>query len=157
MIFSDRKPKWIQAKSGFGVWGVWGTICTVNFIERMAQKLCRIILLHLGLITFRFHFGKTRKPIMIFGLGRRVRDSQSQQSLTLDTPDDSKQFKKIPIHFENYYFWNLKILGLYLFVLLEKAGTEDPSDKFLKTLNMGSISSRKHALEAEYWMWEQYL
>ena len=44
------------------IWGLWGPISTVNFKEKVAQKFHTIILLHLGLITFRFHFGKARKP-----------------------------------------------------------------------------------------------
>ena len=34
---------------------------TANFTLRIAQKLCRITLLHLGLVTCRFHFGRTRE------------------------------------------------------------------------------------------------
>ena len=35
-----------------------------NIWKRIAQKLRRTILLHLGLGTFRFHYGRTLKPIM---------------------------------------------------------------------------------------------
>ena len=56
-------PRPPRENSGFGVSGVWGAIFT-----RVAQKLRRLILLHFGLIVFRIHFGKTRKPFifMIF-------------------------------------------------------------------------------------------
>ena len=47
-----REKRWI-----WGL-GVWGAICIVNIIERIAQKLRRIILLHFGLVTFRIHVGK---------------------------------------------------------------------------------------------------
>ena len=48
-----------------------GAIFIVSFIKRLAQKLRRIILLHFGLVTFRIHLKKTRKPyiFMISGLG----------------------------------------------------------------------------------------
>ena len=39
--------------------GVRGVIPIANFIKRVAQKLRIIILLQLGLVTFRFHVGKT--------------------------------------------------------------------------------------------------
>ena len=41
----------------------------VNFKRRIARQICRIILLHFGLVFFRFRFGKTRNPVvfMIFG------------------------------------------------------------------------------------------
>ena len=42
------------------IW-VWGTIFIVNIEKRIARKLSRIILLHFGLVAFRFHFGRTRK------------------------------------------------------------------------------------------------
>ena len=48
-------------KSRFRFWGVWGTILTVNVHKRVAQKLLRIVLLHCGLVTFRFRFGKNAK------------------------------------------------------------------------------------------------
>ena len=41
-----------------------GGICIVNFKKRVARKLHRIILLHFGLVTFRFHSGRTLKPLM---------------------------------------------------------------------------------------------
>ena len=66
-------------KSGFGVSGVWGAIFIVILWKRAAQKLRRIILLHLGLVTFRFHYGRPLTPYMhdfqIFG---RVHDSPNQ-------------------------------------------------------------------------------
>ena len=48
-----------NADSGSGGGGWVGGRFHCNFIQRLAQKLCRIILLHLGLVTVPFHFGKT--------------------------------------------------------------------------------------------------
>ena len=39
----------------------------VNFMRRIAQKLRIIILLHFGIITLRFHFGKTRTLFVFHG------------------------------------------------------------------------------------------
>ena len=50
-----------------GSWGVWGAISIVDFKKRVARKLHRIILLHLGLVTFRFHFGKPEQSLFDFG------------------------------------------------------------------------------------------
>ena len=46
--------------------GVWGVFFIVNCLKRVAQSLRRIILLHFGLVTFRIHFGKTRKPSFLW-------------------------------------------------------------------------------------------
>ena len=88
---SFRKIKNSEKNPVLGPGGSEGAILTVNFEKRVARKLRRIILLHLRLITFGFHFGKTRKPFicMIFGLFGYVRDSQNQ-FLALETPNDSK-------------------------------------------------------------------
>ena len=49
--------------------GLWGQF-RVNIIERIAQKLRIMVLLHFGLVTFRIRSGM-RKPIifMVFGPG----------------------------------------------------------------------------------------
>ena len=48
-------------------------ISVVNIWERIAKKLCIIILLRFGLVTFRFHYRRTRKPLtfMIWGFSIR--------------------------------------------------------------------------------------
>ena len=48
--------------------GVWGAISIVRIMKRIAQKLCRICLLHSGLVFF-ISLWKIQKPIsfMIFG------------------------------------------------------------------------------------------
>ena len=55
-------------KSDLGPGWFWGTILNVKSMTRLAQKLHIIILLHLGLVTFRIHLKKLRKRIifMIF-------------------------------------------------------------------------------------------
>ncbi len=61
-------------KSDLGSMGVWGAISIVNMMKRIAQKLRRIILLHFGLVTFRFHYLENPKThnfhdFSIFGRG----------------------------------------------------------------------------------------
>ena len=48
-----------QEKCGFGVWSGWGTVFIIHFEKRKARKLLSILLLHFGLILFRFDFWKT--------------------------------------------------------------------------------------------------
>ena len=70
-----------------------GAIFIVTFKKRMSRQLRRMTLIHLGLLTFRFHFGKTRQVIffMIFGPGGRDHDSQNQLLwITLETQIYSK-------------------------------------------------------------------
>ena len=64
----------------WGSGGVWKSILIVNCHERVAQKLRRIIQLHIGLETFTFHFPKNQKNIisMIFGTSGHIDESQNQ-------------------------------------------------------------------------------
>ena len=118
---SYRKSGEIREKSGVGVWEVWEAIFIVHFKKRVAHKLRRITLLHLGLITLRIHFRKTRKPFifMIFIF--------SDVSMTLKT----NYFKlwrhqmtpSNQIIFGGNIMGNLKILELQHFVkCLEMSG-----------------------------------
>ena len=52
-----------------GLGGLGGFIFTVSIMKRIAQKLRRSILRHLGLVTFRFHYWRIMKPLirMIWG------------------------------------------------------------------------------------------
>ena len=44
-------------------------IFMVNMWKRIPQRLRGVILLHFGLVTFRFHYGRTPKPLMIMIFG----------------------------------------------------------------------------------------
>ena len=76
-----------------------------NSESKTGPKLCKIILLHVGLVTFRFHFRfhfrKTRKVIisMISGPSGRNHGRQNQVFLTLGPPNNSNQFKEVPESF----------------------------------------------------------
>ena len=55
-----------------------------------------MILLHSGLVNFRFHVRKTRTPLMymVFGLGGCVYDYQNQSDFILGTPRYFNKYKK---------------------------------------------------------------
>ena len=91
-----RKTKNKQEKKR-GMGRVCGGIFIVNVvIERLTQKLHRIILLQFGLVTFRIHFRKTRKPFMfmVSGPGGHDHDSQNQLFSTLETRRRESERKK---------------------------------------------------------------
>ena len=69
----------IQNLGKIQIWGLGGSFF-VRIMKRVAKMLRKIILFHLGIVTFRFLFGKTRKVsiLMIFGFFGRVHDSQNQ-------------------------------------------------------------------------------
>ena len=100
----NRFPIEHPEKSGFGVWGVWGTNFTVNLKKRVAQKLRRTILLHFRLIPFRCLFGKTRKPIiiMIFGFLDESMTPKTNYSNFGDTKILQKNKKSRRIIFGKY-------------------------------------------------------
>ena len=78
-------------------WGL-GAIFVVHVNQSIARKLRRLILLHFWLVTCRFHFGKTRKPLICLfsGHGGRDHDSANQYYLSLGTPRYTKYFKTNP-------------------------------------------------------------
>ena len=57
-----------------------------------------MILLHFGVVTFGFHFGKIRTVIifMIFGPRGNVHDPQNQLFLALDTLNYYNKRKELP-------------------------------------------------------------
>ena len=71
------------------------TIFMVNLWERYAQELRWIIVLHFGLVTFRFAYGKDRKPLisMISGFSD-VSLAPKTNYLCLETPGYLKYSKK---------------------------------------------------------------
>ena len=90
-----------QLNITFGSWES-GIHFIVNVKTRMAQKLRRIILLHLGLLTFRSHFPRIHKIIIfvIFGLGRCVHGIHNQSFLTLEKPRWSNKYRDTVISFQ---------------------------------------------------------
>ena len=80
----DLGKFWISGSRASG----GGGISIANFTKRIARKLRKIILPHLGLITFGINFGKTQQPIifMVSGRGGRDHESPNQYDLPLETP-----------------------------------------------------------------------
>ena len=86
---------------GLGV--VQGAIPAVNIIKRIAQKLRIIILLHLGLETFRFIIGKQKIIIvMVSGPGERNHDSQNQCHYLWSRQDTSNNLKRSNVFVGKY-------------------------------------------------------
>ena len=114
-----------------------GGIFIVKAHKRMARKLRVIILLHLGLVSFRFHFGRTLKVFifMIFGPSGRGHDSRKHQLTPNNSSESQIIFEKI---------WNLEILRIETF---ENVG----KDAHREILEIGLINSWK------FWIWDQYL
>ena len=56
--------------------GGLGIISIIILKKRFTRKLHRIILLHLGLICFGLHFGKTENPRMFMVFGPSGRDTK---------------------------------------------------------------------------------
>ena len=100
---SDFLQKLPENQGELRMWGLGGlaVIFIINMNKRLTQKLHRIILFHLGLITFRIHLGRTRKPFMFVVLGpsERDHDSQNQLILILETPRDLENPRKSQIVF----------------------------------------------------------
>ena len=127
--------------------GVWRAIFIVNLITRLAEKLHRIILLDLGLVTFRIHFGKTQQVInfMFFGPSGHDHDSPNQLFLIWETPRYFESPRKN--HQTKHIFGHLRMSEIGTLKIFEKTGPKHPEvplDKFLKIWDLGSIPSRKH-------------
>ena len=161
------KSEKIWEKCGFGVWEVWRAIFIVNFEKRVAQKLRRIILLHFGLVTFRIHFGRTRKPL-VFVILDLVDMSMAPKTNYLKlwrhqiTPNNPRKSRII----SNRFFWKSQNIGNpNNWNYWNISGPKNPEDLFIKFLkildmisisikkmkcqfgNMGSISIQKHEME----------
>ena len=106
--------------------GGLGAIFIVSFKKRVPQKLRRIILRHFGLVTFRFHSGKTRKRFIFMVVG------SPEVSMTPETncfqlwrhQDTFQKYPKLStLIFGNYYFGKAQNLGAPICLKwLEKMG-----------------------------------
>ena len=94
---------------------------------------------------------------MIFGPSGRDHDSPNQMFPILETPREFKQFKKKQKPFGNNFFWKYEMSEFEILKMLENMcpdNSEDPSNTFSNILDVGSISLKKHAMEAWYSIWE---
>ena len=91
------------------IWGPrgLGAISTVNFKKMFARRLRIIILLHLGLITFRIHFWKTRKTLIssFSDLADVTMTPETNYIRFGQHQDTSNNTRKYSTIFGKYYFW----------------------------------------------------
>ena len=113
-------------------------------IKRIARKLHIIILLHLGLVTFWFHFGKRKPSTSWFSdLAGVTMVPQTNILYHSETPKALQTNWEIPeTSLKHIMLGNLDISEV-LFLKLGKRREpdlfEDPFNTFTQILNMGSI------------------
>ena len=85
-----------------------GLFSIVNIVKRIAEKLGKVILLHFGIITFRFYYGITRKPRMSWFLGFWIPGNPYLWIWIYQITANS--LRKSKIIFESYFLenWNLE-------------------------------------------------
>ena len=96
-------------------------------VKRIARKLRRIILLHFGLVTFRFHYWKTLKSLIFMISGFLGVTMCSKTNIVYlwrhqDTPNNSRKYRRIDgniLFLEISKLWNTKSLEV-----VEKTRTE---------------------------------
>ena len=123
-------------------------------MKSIAGKLRRNILLHFGLVTFRFHYGRDRKPVifMISGFSGVSLTPQTNTIYLWRHQDTSNNPKKPESFLTHIMLENINILEI------DNVGScgKERGRKIPNILNMGSISSREHEIETLA-IWEQYL
>ena len=76
---SDGRSEKFWENPDLGSTGVWGAILMIFLRKTVTRKLRWIILLHLGRVTFRFHFGTNQNLYFLcFRIFGCVHDSQNQ-------------------------------------------------------------------------------
>ena len=98
----------------------------VNLKKRCGEKFHRIILLHLGLVTFLFAYGRNLKPLksMIWGF-LDVPLGPKTNIYLLRHQDASNNPRKVLNHFRKIsLFVHVESWEIDTFILLEETGTE---------------------------------
>ena len=90
-----------------------GAIFIVNFGKRVARKLCRIMLLHFGIVTFRFHFGRTRKPFISQAINATISPHALQLALASTSGDGAEPLQSTP-KLPKQYTINLRMMDVLL-------------------------------------------
>ena len=145
----SKRPNSNRNPYDLGQVGIWdlgggGSTFIVNCNKRVAQKLCRIVLLHFGLVTIRFHCRKLGKVFifMIFGVLDVSMSSKTNYSWLWKQQIFASVSRKSPNQFE-HILSNLRILKIVYLENIANTRADhlgDSSYKFLKIFRMGSIS-----------------
>ena len=127
--------------------GVGEGHCHCKLIERFAQKLRKIICLTIFVLGFILETPENHM-FSFFRLGGRVHESQNQLLLFLRQQTSQNNSRTNPASlFKDVIFRNINMLEIQPFETYWERrvpnNLEDPSNKFLKILNTGSISSNK--------------
>ena len=95
-----------------------------NLLKRYGKKLRSIILLHLGIVTFRFAYGKDRKPIisMISAFLDVSLSPKTNIVYLLRHQDTQKNPRKFKNMFGKYYLWKSHVLEIANFGNVGKDG-----------------------------------
>ena len=160
--------KWDTGK--IPVWGPGGlgAFFTVNWKLSIAQKLRRIILLHLGLVTSRFHYWKTLNPLifMIWGFSDVSMSSKTNYFYLWRHQDTFKNPRTSEFVYENIIYISISISEINLLGNVGKDGhrqimkiclifqnveyeiiiLQKSMSMFLEILNKGSRSSKNHRM-----------
>ena len=113
------------------------------------------MLLHLGLVTLRFAYGRDRKPIICMRSGFLDVAMSPKTSLIYlwrhqDTSNNSRRNK---IHLKIFLKISKKWKPTFFYFCGNRQvpnNPDGPFNKFSKLWNMGSTSSRKHEMEIWY-------
>ena len=113
----------------------------VSLWKRYGKKLWSIILLQFELITFRFAYGRTLKPLIVMMLGfSDVSLSPQTNIIYLLRPQESSIDQENQIIFKIYIFYKFRLWKCSGLEFIGKDGRrtkhEDSSHIFLKFLNM---------------------
>ena len=116
MEIRQKNPDVRSMESGF--------IFTVNVIKRIAIKLRRIILWHSGVITFRLHYGRDRKPfiVMISGFSDVPMTPKASIIYLWKHQDTPNYARSIRIIFKTTILENINMLKIHNFETFGKGG-----------------------------------
>ena len=106
------------------LFAMFGHLFLVSLWKRYGQKLRRIILLQFGLVTFRFVYGRDRKPIVSMISGFLDVSLSPNQYFLWRHQDTLENPRKANNLFNTIIVGNLKKLELEFLIVGEKAGAE---------------------------------
>ena len=127
-----------------------GFFYIVFFCARIAQKLRQIILSHFELVTFKFHFWVKLEGPSCSWFSDLVKVTMTPETNVIclwRRQDTLNNPRTLPRHCKTYQFYKYQVSETDLNNHWNISGSnnpDEPSNNFFKTLNMGSIPSRRH-------------